>query len=81
MFVGYFGVTILVNCMMIADILVVLIIMIAVAWAIFSIVNARKKGKHCMGCPYSGACSGKTCEENTCAGDRTDSKKDCGGKK
>ena len=47
--------------MMIADILVILIILIAVVWAISSIVGARKKGKHCIGCPYSGDCSGKDC--------------------
>ena len=50
---------------MLADILVVLIILVAVVWAISSIVGTGKKRKHCMGCPYAGDCSGKDCGGNT----------------
>lgn len=44
---------------MIADMLVLLVIALLVAAAVFYIRKEKKKGAKCIGCPYSGSCGKK----------------------
>ena len=43
------------------DIILSLILVLAVATAVFCIYRAKKNGKHCIGCPHSGKCGGSAC--------------------
>ncbi len=49
---------------MIADIIVVIILLFAVVGALFYIYRAKKKGRKCIGCPYSEQCGKKSCSDN-----------------
>ncbi|MBR3804021.1 MAG: FeoB-associated Cys-rich membrane protein [Clostridia bacterium] len=44
-----------------ATIITIVIIALIVGGASFYIIRAKKKGKKCIGCPYSDACSKKDC--------------------
>ena len=39
------------------DYLLLFIVLLATAAAIFAIVRSKKKGRACVGCPYSGNCA------------------------
>ncbi len=54
----------------IANIVIIMILLAAVSGACAYIYKEKKRGRHCIGCPYSGACpkknmnkSGFTCSE------------------
>ncbi len=48
--------------MQFTDIIVIAIIGLIIGGAIVYIVKAKKKGKKCIGCPYAGSCSTRSCE-------------------
>ena len=39
------------------DIIIAAVVAAIVALALFYVVRQKKKGKKCIGCPYSGECS------------------------
>ena len=41
------------------DYVAIAAIIFAVGGAVFYIVRSKKKGRHCIGCPYSEECGGK----------------------
>lgn len=49
---------------MITDTIIVIILLIAIVGALFYIYRAKKKGRKCIGCPYSEQCEKKSCTEN-----------------
>ena len=49
------------------DILVVLAVGLIVGLAVLYIYKAKKRGQKCIGCPDSGACSGKCSSCSGCA--------------
>lgn len=55
------------------DIIGVVILLIMVSLAAWYIIRAKKKGKTCIGCPYSGTCPGHC---HTCSHDETEKRKD-----
>ena len=42
-----------------ADVIVVAVVVLAIAAAVYYIYRAKKNGKKCIGCPYSGQCGGR----------------------
>ncbi|MBQ8380741.1 MAG: FeoB-associated Cys-rich membrane protein [Clostridia bacterium] len=42
-----------------AEIIVIALIVLIVGGASFYIIRAKKRGDHCIGCPYSKQCGGK----------------------
>lgn len=48
---------------MLALIITISVIFLSVGGAVFYIVKSKKSGKKCIGCPYSGACSKKSCND------------------
>ena len=46
-----------------ADIIIGSIIILAVIFAVGYIIKAKRNGKKCIGCPYSGSCGG-SCGES-----------------
>jgi len=48
------------------DYLIIGILLLIVAGAVYAIYRSKKSGKKCIGCPDSGACSGKC--SGSCAG-------------
>ncbi len=48
----------------IGNIVVVAVLALVLFGAVFYIVREKKKGRHCIGCPYAGACGGK-CGDGT----------------
>ena len=49
---------------MLATVIATLVIITAVYLAVRYIYKEKKKGKACIGCPYSGSCSGNKDLEN-----------------
>jgi hypothetical protein len=47
--------------MQVADIIVIAIIALMAIIATTYIIREKKKGKKCIGCPYSGSCGSKSC--------------------
>ena len=43
---------------MLTNIIAVAVILLVVGGAVLYIALAKKKGKKCIGCPYSGTCQG-----------------------
>ena len=54
------------------DIIVISVLVLVVGAAVVYMVKAKKSGKKCIGCPYSGSC----CSENhgSCGGCRSQDK-------
>ena len=46
-----------------ADLITVIIICVIIGSAIIYIVNSKKKGKKCIGCPHSDSCSLCKCKD------------------
>lgn len=46
---------------MIADIILVLVLLIIAGGAVRYIYKAKKRGEHCIGCPYAKQCGSKSC--------------------
>lgn len=49
---------------MIENIIIIAIVIAIVAAIITYLVRAKKRGEHCIGCPYAKQCSGKCHGEN-----------------
>lgn len=49
------------------DIIVISILVLAIGGAVAYIINAKKSGAKCIGCPVAGNCPGKGGGKNTCA--------------
>ena len=45
------------------NIMLVIIILLIAGGAFMYLYNAKKRGEHCIGCPYSKQCKGK-CEKD-----------------
>ncbi len=45
------------------DIIIGLILLVLVGGASFYIVREKKKGRKCIGCPYSGTCGKDECDK------------------
>lgn len=43
------------------DYVVIAIIVLAIGGAVFYVIREKKKGKKCIGCPYSCSCQNKSC--------------------
>ena len=41
------------------DLILIALILIIIATAVIYIYHAKKKGKHCIGCPFAKECTGK----------------------
>ena len=46
----------------ITDIIILAVIAILIGGAAFYIIREKKKGKKCIGCPYSGSCTKCNCD-------------------
>ncbi len=47
------------------NVIIFLLVLAVVGLAVWYIVNSKKKGQKCIGCPYSKECSSKgNCNEN-----------------
>lgn len=44
---------------MVEDIIIISVVVIILGCALFYIINSKKKGKKCIGCPYGDTCSSK----------------------
>lgn len=55
------------------DFLVLAVVILIIAGAIFLMYRAKKSGKKCIGCPESGHCSQGNCQSG-CSCSHTDSK-------
>ncbi len=44
------------------NIIIIAVLCLAVAAAVFYIVRAKRKGQKCIGCPYSSKCSKCNCK-------------------
>lgn len=47
-----------------ADLITILIILLAVGGASWYLYKAKKRGQTCVGCPYSKQCSRSQCNNN-----------------
>lgn len=45
------------------DVIIILVLVAIIGGATLYICREKKKGKKCIGCPYSGSCSSKNCGE------------------
>ena len=52
--------------MTLPDIIAIAAIVLIIGGAVFYIIRAKKKGKKCIGCPYSESCGAKS--KDGCAG-------------
>ncbi len=50
------------------NIVLVIILLLIAGGALLYLYKAKKRGEHCIGCPYSKQCKGNSCSE--CAKDR-----------
>ncbi len=41
------------------DIIVAVVLLLVLGGAVYYIRKAKKRGEHCIGCPYSKQCNGK----------------------
>lgn len=46
------------------DIIIIAIVLVIAAAISIYIYKAKKRGEHCIGCPYSKQCSGKCSRDN-----------------
>lgn len=49
-----------------ADLIVIAVILIIIAFAVCYIIKAKKSGAKCIGCPSGGCCPSKKGEECSC---------------
>lgn len=57
------------------DLIIIAILLIVVGSAIFYIVQAKKKGAKCIGCPMAGSCPGRNGSKKACGcGSQNDTK-------
>ena len=47
------------------DIVLIIVIALILGLAVIYIINAKKNGQKCIGCPYAKECSKGTCSCNT----------------
>ena len=51
-----------------ANIIIILILLAVIAGACAYIYREKKKGRHCIGCPYSAACPKRNITNSGCTG-------------
>lgn len=44
-----------------ANVLISLLLILIVGNIVYFLYKAKKRGQHCIGCPYSGQCGKKSC--------------------
>ena len=50
--------------MELGEIIAIIIIAVIICLSALAIIISKKKGKKCIGCPYSDSCSKKNCNTN-----------------
>jgi radical SAM protein with 4Fe4S-binding SPASM domain len=55
---------------MIENVIIVLILLAIAGGIIWYLIRAKKRGEHCIGCPYSKNCAGKCSCDNAKNGKR-----------
>lgn len=54
------------------DFIAIAIIVVIIGLAVLYIYRAKKSGKKCIGCPYSGSCGGNCCSAHVAEADDAD---------
>lgn len=49
---------------MIENIIIIAVIAVIITAVVIYLVRAKKRGEHCIGCPYAKQCSGKCSDKN-----------------
>ena len=54
------------------NLIIIILLLVIVALIVFYIYRAKKKGQHCIGCPYAKQCGGKCNNDCNCESNKSD---------